>query len=74
MQRTTKKNMSAGSYYNEYQFTASICKGIIGNKMINYRQPVEDGSGYYDGHFKMYFKKDGSGGWKLYKIDNLEPN
>jgi hypothetical protein len=74
MQRTTKKNMSAGSYYDEFQFTASICKGTIGNNMINYRQPVEGGSGYYDGYFKMYFKKDNSGNWKLYKIDNLEAN
>ena len=74
MQRTTKKNMSAGSYYDEYQFTASICKGTIGNNMINYRQPVEDGSGYYDGYFKMYFKKDNSENWKLYRIDNLEAN
>jgi hypothetical protein len=74
LQKTTKKKINAGSYYDEYQFTASICKGITGNNMINYRQLVEDGSGYYDGHFKMYFKKDGSGGWKLYKIDNLEPN
>jgi len=74
LQKTTKKNVSAGSYYDEYQNIASFCKGIIGSNMINYRQPVEDGSGYYDGYFKMYFKKDGSGGWKLYKIDNLEPN
>ncbi len=74
MQRTTKKNMSAGSYYDEYKTTASICKGLIGKNMINYRQPVEDGSDYYDGYFKMYFKKDNNGNWKLYKIDNLEPN
>ena len=74
MQRTTKKNMSAGSYYDEYKTTASICKGLIGNNMINYRQPVEDGSDYYDGYFKMYFKKDNKGNWELYKIDNLEPN
>ena len=74
MQRTTKKNMSAGSYYDEYKTTASICKGLIGNNMINYRQPVEDGSDYYDGHFEMYFKKDNKGNWKLYKVDNLEPN
>ena len=74
MQRTTKKNMSAGSYYDEYKTTASISKGLIGNNMINYRQPVEDGSGYYDGHFEMYFKKDNKGNWKLYKIDDLVPN
>ena len=74
LQKTTKKKINSGNYYDEYKNTASFCKGIIGNNMINYRQPVEDGSGYYDGHFKMYFKKDGSGGWKLYKIDNLEPN
>ena len=74
LQKTTKKKINAGNYYDEYKNTASFCKGITGNNMINYRQPVEDGSGYYDGHFKMYFKKDGSGSWKLYKIDNLEPN
>lgn len=74
MQRTTKKNMNAGSYYDEYKTTALICKGLIGNNMINYRQPVEDGSGYYDGHFEMYFKKDGNGNWILYKIDDLVPN
>ena len=74
LQETTKKKINAGNYYDEYKNTTSFCKGIIGNNMINYRQPVEDGSGYYDGHFKMYFKKDGNGSWKLYKIDNLEPN